>query len=84
MIRKNSGPVSQKIEQDLLIGELAAPALEHLNVLLGDTFNSLFHNQKNIDTWPDVVVQDVLRHFQRLNGATHVISGQAKVILLLL
>ena len=61
------------------MGDLGANSLEFLSVLLEEVYLPILTNQKNLETWPEVVASDVLRQFHQLNGAVYVISGKSKV-----
>ncbi|RKO94585.1 dynein heavy chain and region D6 of dynein motor-domain-containing protein [Blyttiomyces helicus] len=66
------------MENELVMGELNPNPLEFLGVLLEEVYLPLLTNPKNLETWPEVVADDVLRHFHSLNGAVYVISGKSK------
>lgn len=76
---KKSRHVSEKLAQDLIIGDLSGSQLDHLSVLIEEIYLPLLQNQRNVEAWPEVVVEDVIRHFEKLNGSVYVINGQAKV-----
>lgn len=63
----------------MTIGDLPPNPLDFLGTLLEDVYLPLLTNPKNLDSWPEVVANDVIRHFHRINGAVHVISGKTKV-----
>ncbi|KAI9353687.1 dynein heavy chain and region D6 of dynein motor-domain-containing protein [Obelidium mucronatum] len=76
-LKKNLGqPVTDMSE--LTIGDLSANPLEFLSTLLEEVYLPLLSNPKNLEAWPEVVANDVLRHFHQLNGAVFVISGKSK------
>jgi dynein heavy chain, axonemal len=45
---------------------------------LEEVYIPLLSNPKNMDTWPEVVASDVIKHFQSITGAVHIIAGKAK------
>jgi dynein heavy chain len=80
LMKKQKGvQLSQKLEQDLIVGDVISPSLDHLSFLAEDVFQPLLTNSKNYEGWPDVVMNDFLKHFHRMNGSVYVVSGQAKV-----
>lgn len=71
--------LSDKLDHELISGDLSSNPLEFLSVLLDEVYLPLLTNPKNLENWPEVVANDVLRHFHNLNGAVYVISGKSKV-----
>lgn len=69
---------SEKIEHEVTMGDLSGNPLEFLAVILDEVYLPLLSNSKNLESWPEVVANDVLRHFHNLNGAVTVISGKSK------
>jgi dynein heavy chain len=79
--KQDSGPLSDKtMDNDLVAGDLGANPLEFLGTVLEEVYLPLLSNNKNLEKWPEVVANDVLRHFHHLHGAVYVISGKSKVI----
>lgn len=74
----------EKMKQELTMGDLSANPLEFLSVLLDEVYLPLLTNPKNLESWPEVVAHDVLRHFHNLNGAVYVITGKSKVAIVFL
>lgn len=70
--------VTEKLDQELTMGDLSSNPLEFLSVLLDEVYLPLLTNTKNLESWPEVVANDVLRHFHNLNSAVFVISGKSK------
>ncbi|KAI8812367.1 dynein heavy chain and region D6 of dynein motor-domain-containing protein [Cladochytrium replicatum] len=70
--------VKERLEQELVMGDLSANPLDFLSTMLDEIYLPLLTNPKNLDSWPEVVAGDVLRHFHSLNGAVYVISGKSK------
>jgi dynein heavy chain len=82
--KQDSGPLSDKtMDNDLVAGDLGANPLEFLGTVLEEVYLPLLSNNKNLEKWPEVVANDVLRHFHHLHGAVYVISGKSKVIVFL-
>eukprot|EP00842_Homolaphlyctis_polyrhiza_P004027 jgi/Hompol1/4625/HPOL_003762-RA len=78
-IKKRPGAqITEKLDQELIMGDLSANPLEFLSTVLEEVYLPLLTNPKNLETWPEVVASDVLRHFHQLNGAVYVISGKSK------
>ena len=77
--RRNGAQIQEKLDAELIMGDLGANSLEFLSVLLEEVYLPILTNQKNLETWPEVVASDVLRQFHQLNGAVYVISGKSKV-----
>ncbi|KAJ3220317.1 hypothetical protein HK099_004389 [Clydaea vesicula] len=71
-------PLTEKLDVELTMGDLSSNPLEFLSVLLDEVYLPLLTNSKNLENWPEVVANDVLRHFHNLNGAVYVISGKSK------
>eukprot|EP00163_Fabomonas_tropica_P031151 TRINITY_DN730_c1_g2_i2.p1 TRINITY_DN730_c1_g2~~TRINITY_DN730_c1_g2_i2.p1 ORF type:complete len:4514 (+),score=1634.66 TRINITY_DN730_c1_g2_i2:234-13775(+) len=63
---------------DLAYGDLGSSPLEHMYALLEEVFLPLLRNQKNHSRWPQVVVQDVMRHFNKFVGDLFVTLGRTK------
>jgi dynein heavy chain len=79
-LKKRAGAqITEKLDHELILGDLAVNPLEFLSTLLEEVYLPILTNQKNLESWPEVVATDVLRHFHQLNGAVYVISGKAKV-----
>jgi dynein heavy chain len=76
-------PLSDKLDAELLMGDLGANPLDFLSTVLEEVYLPLLTNNKNLETWPEVVANDVLRHFHQLHGAVYVISGKSKATLFL-
>jgi dynein heavy chain len=77
--RRPGAHITEKLDQELILGDLAANPLDFLSVLLDEVYLPILSNTKNLESWPEVVATDVLRHFHQLNGAVYVISGKSKV-----
>ena len=82
--RQISAIVADKLDTELIMGDLSPNPLEFLSTVLEEVYLPLVTNPSNLESWPEVVAQDVLRHFHQLNGAVYVISGKAKVCLALI
>ncbi|KAJ1334726.1 hypothetical protein BSLG_007881 [Batrachochytrium salamandrivorans] len=76
--RRPGAPITEKLDTELITGDISANPLEFLSTVLEEVYLPLLTNPKNLESWPDVVSSDVLRHFHQLNGAVYVISGKAK------
>jgi dynein heavy chain len=70
--------ITEKLDSELILGDLSANPLEFLSTVLEEVYLPLLTNPKNLESWPEVVANDVLRHFHQLNGSVFVISGKAK------
>lgn len=81
-MKKNpaNSPLSDKLDPELVMGDLGANPLEFLSTVLEEVYLPLLTNTKNLESWPEVVANDVLRHFHQLHGAVYVISGKSKVV----
>ncbi|KAI8914343.1 dynein heavy chain and region D6 of dynein motor-domain-containing protein [Gorgonomyces haynaldii] len=78
-LKKNPGAhITEKLENELMMGDLAANPLDFLSIVMEEVYLPLLTNPKNLESWPEVVANDVLRHFHALNGAVCVISGKSK------
>ncbi|KAI9209879.1 dynein heavy chain and region D6 of dynein motor-domain-containing protein, partial [Polychytrium aggregatum] len=71
-------PVTEKLDTELVMGDIPANPLDFLSTILEEVYLPLLTNPKNLESWPEVVASDVLRHFHALNGAVCVISGKTK------
>ncbi|KAJ1566553.1 hypothetical protein HK405_009349, partial [Cladochytrium tenue] len=69
---------SPELDRELTIGDLTANPLEFLSTLLEEVYLPLLTNPRNLESWPEVVANDVLRYFHQLNGAVYVIAGKSK------
>ncbi len=72
-------PLTDKLDSEVVQGDLGANPLEFLSTVLEEVYLPLLTNTKNLESWPEVVANDVLRHFHQLHGAVYVISGKSKV-----
>ena len=70
---------ADRLEADLIIGDLSGGQLDHLTILLEDVYSSLICNERNLDSWSHVVADDIVRHYFKLNGNTFTLSGKSKV-----
>ncbi|KAJ3096963.1 hypothetical protein HDU97_005410 [Phlyctochytrium planicorne] len=78
-LKNNIGAaLTNDLEKELTMGDILANPLEFLSTLLEEVYLPLLTNPKNLESWPEVVANDVLRHFHQLNGAVYVISGKSK------
>ena len=59
-------------------GDLATAPLDQLSLLGDEVYTPLLKNRRNHAGWPDVVEDDIIRHFHKLAGAVYVIGGQTK------
>jgi dynein heavy chain len=79
-LKRNPGkPVLDKLDSELVLGDLAGNALDYLSTSMEEIFSPMLSNNKALEGWPEVVATDVLRHFHQLNGSVYVISGKSKV-----
>ena len=76
---REGAQVTEKLDHELAMGDLPPNPLDFLGALLEEVYLPLLSNPKNLDSWPEVVANDVVRHFHRINGAVFVISGRTKV-----
>nr|KAJ3421855.1 hypothetical protein HK105_002054 [Polyrhizophydium stewartii] len=76
--KRPGAQITEKLDQELILGDLSANPLEFLSTVLEEVYLPLLTNPKNLESWPEVVASDVLRHFHQLNGAVYVISGKSK------
>ncbi|OAJ37788.1 hypothetical protein BDEG_21780 [Batrachochytrium dendrobatidis JEL423] len=76
--KKPGAQIVEKLDTELITGDISANPLEFLSTVLEEVYLPLLTNPKNLETWPEVVSNDVLRHFHQLNGAVYVISGKSK------
>lgn len=70
--------VTEKLDQNVSIGDLPPDPLEYLSTLIEQVYLPLLSNSKNLESWPQVVATDVLRHFHRLHGSVEVMAGKVK------
>ena len=77
-LKNEATAVPDKLDQHLILGELPPTPLDFLSSVLEEVYLPLLSNPKNMEAWPDVVANDIVRHFQSLNGAVHVIAGKSK------
>jgi dynein heavy chain len=76
--RQPGASVVDKLDTELILGDLPPNPLEFLSTTLEEVYLPLLSNPKNLENWPEVVANDVLRQFHQLNGAVCVISGKSK------
>ena len=77
-IKHSETAVSLETMKELSYGDIGPQPLENLQILLDEVYAPLLLNKKNQKKWPDVVTEDLLRHFQKLVGNVHVTIGQTK------
>ncbi|KXS10801.1 hypothetical protein M427DRAFT_103173 [Gonapodya prolifera JEL478] len=73
-----NAPLTDKLDVELTLGDLSPAPLDYLSNMLEEVYLPLLTNPRNLENWPDVVANDVLRHFHRLNAAVYVITGKVK------
>ena len=73
-----SRALTDKLDSEITSGDLSNNPLEFLSCLLDEVYLPLLTNSRNLESWPEVVANDVLRHFHNLNSAVFVISGKSK------
>jgi dynein heavy chain, axonemal len=76
--RRLGAQITEKLDAELILGDLSANPLEFLSTVLEEVYLPLLTNPTNLESWPEVVANDVLRHFHQLNGSVFVISGKSK------
>lgn len=62
----------------LMYGDLSYAPLDQLSAFVDEVLVPLLSNDRNHDSWPQVVSADVTRHSHRLKSDVYVVSGQAK------
>lgn len=77
--REKKDPIGKdNYKGSLLFGDLSYAPLEQLSALVDEILVPLLSNEKNHESWPAVVSQDVLRHVHQLKNNVFVIAGQVK------
>ncbi|KAI9142914.1 dynein heavy chain and region D6 of dynein motor-domain-containing protein [Paraphysoderma sedebokerense] len=77
--RDKAGPIAKdRMDKEFICGDLAPNPLDFLNVLLEDVYLPLVSNKTNLDGWPEVVANDVLRLLRRCQGNVYVTNGLVK------
>ncbi|XP_071988562.1 dynein beta chain, ciliary-like, partial [Engystomops pustulosus] len=66
------------MKSSLVYGDLSYAPLDHFSALVEEVIVPVLANQKNHQTWPHVVSQDVMRHVSNLKSCTFVMSGQVR------
>ncbi|RKO98183.1 hypothetical protein CXG81DRAFT_17063 [Caulochytrium protostelioides] len=76
--RQNAPLTEMKFDNELIDGGLSGNPLDFLSELLEDVYIPVLANQKNFESWPKVLANDVVTRFHQMNGAVTVIAGQSK------
>ena len=66
----------ETMDEFIKSGDLHQDPLEQLSLVVNEVYTPLLKNRRNHSGWPDVVEEDVLRHFHKLAGSVYVIEGQ--------
>ena len=66
------------LRTSLMYGDLSYAPLDQLSAFVDEVLVPLLSNDRNHDSWPQVVSADVTRHSHRLKSDVYVVSGQAK------
>ncbi|XP_053544923.1 dynein axonemal heavy chain 9 [Bombina bombina] len=76
--RSSSSLSADSMRSSLMYGDLSYTPLEHFSALVEEVVAPILANQKNHQTWPQVVSQDVVRHVNGLKRHLFVVVGQVK------
>lgn len=78
-VKKHMTSISMdNIEQELMAHDLSPTPLQQMANLIQDVYLPLLENSKNHESWPEVVSQDVKRHFHKLLLNISVALSQTK------
>jgi dynein heavy chain len=75
--------VAETLDYDVDVVDVFPSPLQQLSTLVSDVFLPILENPKNQESWPEVVAQDVKRHFHRLVANVAVVLSQTKVCFVL-
>ncbi|XP_067860662.1 dynein axonemal heavy chain 17-like [Heptranchias perlo] len=78
-VKKKMGRITaDNIKEALLIGDVSNSPVEQLLTLVEEVVCTLFTNTDNMIKWPQVVLEDVVKHAQQLKNDVFVVGGQLK------
>lgn len=60
------------------VGDISYSPVDQLSVLVEEVLMPIFSNERNLEGWPHVVYEDVLRHVDNLRNSAYVVAGQVK------
>ncbi|KAJ3364693.1 hypothetical protein GGF32_001332 [Allomyces javanicus] len=73
------GPIAKdRLDKEFIIGDLAPNPLDFLSTILEDVYLPILSNKHNVDGWPEVVANDVLRLLRKCQGNVFVTNGLIK------
>ncbi|KAI9189963.1 hypothetical protein H9P43_001396 [Blastocladiella emersonii ATCC 22665] len=73
------GAISKdRLDKEFVIGDLASNPLEFLSTILEDVYLPILSNKSNLEGWPEVVANDVLRLLRSCQGNVFVTNGLIK------
>ncbi|XP_063312141.1 dynein axonemal heavy chain 9 [Pelobates fuscus] len=67
---------ADSMKTGLIYGDLSYAPLDHFSALVEEVVVPVLANQKNHQSWPHVVSQDVMRHVNNLKSNIYVMMGQ--------
>ncbi|CAH2292037.1 dynein heavy chain 9, axonemal [Pelobates cultripes] len=67
---------ADSMKTSLIYGDLSYAPLDHFSALVEEVVVPVLANQKNHQSWPHVVSQDVMRHVNNLKSNIYVMMGQ--------
>ncbi|KAI9221923.1 dynein heavy chain and region D6 of dynein motor-domain-containing protein [Blastocladiella britannica] len=67
-----------RLDKEFIVGDLASNPLEFLSTVLEDVYLPILSNKGNLDGWPDVVANDVMRLLRNCQGNVFVTNGLIK------
>ncbi|CAC5422117.1 DNAH [Mytilus coruscus] len=79
-VKKNKESIGKdsNLRNNLLYGDLSYSPLEQLSAFVDEVLFPLLSNERNHESWPKVVSEDVVRHVHTLKSDVYVITGQTK------
>ncbi|KAM8946996.1 dynein axonemal heavy chain 9 [Pelodytes ibericus] len=69
---------AESMKSSLIYGDLSYAPLDHFSALVEEVVVPILANQKNHQSWPHVVSQDVMRHVNSLKSNIFVMVGQVR------
>jgi dynein heavy chain len=76
----HDGPITKdQLDKEFIQGDLASNPLDFLSIILEDVYVPILRNKGNLEGWPEVVANDVLRLLRKCQGNVFVTNGLIKV-----
>uniref|UniRef100_A0A4W3K7X4 Dynein axonemal heavy chain 17 n=1 Tax=Callorhinchus milii TaxID=7868 RepID=A0A4W3K7X4_CALMI len=78
-VKKTTTTITKdNIKKVLMYGDIGSSPVEQLVTVIEEVVCQLFTNNDNMNKWPQVVAEDVMKHVQQIKNEVFVVGGQIK------